>query len=228
MQSLITITLMFATVMFATVPSAPSSQKPTIPSAPQEAQNQATTANTSPASRAWKCGMSGPPTVAFIGKSIVWIDYSAGKVVKAPVGGGTATVVASNQDGACAITADESNVYWTNTSQGTVTKLPLNGGPPVVLARDQRHPSEIGLSGNYVAWMTADGPHMADSKTRDTKAGNVVKMAGDDSNAGSGTNPGTVKCHVCPIYCKRFVPQIPKGYWESYICGWRSCPPCGA
>jgi|GEM_PF-3324988 hypothetical protein len=67
--------------------------------------------------------------------------------------------------------------------------------------------------------MTIDGPHKAEMKT-----GGAVKASGDDSNAGSGTNPGTVKCHVCPIYCKRYIVQIPMGYWETYICGWYSCP----
>ncbi len=193
----------------------------------------------SPAASAWKCGMPGPPTVAFVGSTIYWTDYSTGRVVKAPLSGGAATIVASGQDGACAITADENNIYWTNSADGRVMKMPVNGGPPVVLARGQRRPSEIGISGSSIAWMTSDGPHIADAssfgnvKTLDIqnggmKTGRALTMAKDDSNAGGGTNPGTVKCHVCAIYCTRYVPQIPNGYWESYICGWKSCPPCGA
>jgi hypothetical protein len=169
-------------------------------------------------------------TVTFVDKTIYWTDYSAGTVVKAPVSGGTATIVASNQAGPCAITTDGVNLYWTNNSTGTVMKMPVRGGHPVVLARDQRQPSAIGVGESYVAWMTIDGPHKADMKTGGAvkAGGGAVKAAGDDSNAGSGTNPGTVKCHVCPIYCKRYIVQIPMGYWETYICGWYSCPPCGA
>jgi hypothetical protein len=55
-----------------------------------------------------------------------------------------------------------------------------------------------------------------------------MKMASDDCNAGDGTNPEAVKCHVRPTYCKLYVPPIPTGYWETYICSWHSCHPFGA
>ena len=183
------------------------------------------------ASTKWKCGMSGPPTVAFVGDTMYWTDFSAGKVMKNAVHGGSGTVVASAQKGPCAITTDGSSVYWTNNSDGTVMKMPIREETPVVLARNQRQPSEICVSRKYVAWMTADGPHSADlqissAKTSRAKAVLAMSSTSDDSDAGGGTNPGTVKCHVCPVYCTRYNPVTGKN--ESYICGWQSCPPCGA
>ena len=227
---LITILCVLALTTFTSVGDARRTDRQTAPEtlacwseSALESASQRQAPRTALATSKWKCGESGPLTVAFVGNKIYWTDYSAGTVVKAPLGGGSATVIASDQGGPCSITADGSNVYWTNSSEGTVMKMSINDGHPVVLARDQRQPSAIGLSQSYIAWMTIEGPRMSDIKT-----GDAVKMASDDSNAGGGTNPGTVKCHVCPIYCTRYVPQIPNGYWETYICGWQSCPPCGA
>lgn len=171
----------------------------------------------------WKCSEAGPWRAAFLGDAIFWTDYSARAVVRAPLGGGAATVIATNQGGPCAIATDGTNLYWTNNADGNVMKMPVAGGSPIVLANNQREPSAIAVGPTTVTWMTADGGKMASLKT-----GAVAETASDDSDAGGGTNPGTIKCHVCPDYCRRYVPQIPNGYWETYICGWHSCPPCGA
>ena len=199
-----------------------------VPSEPTVASQQTSAASSPQTSVAdsavsWKCSQSGPWSVTFAGDGIVWTNYSAGTVMKAPLDGGAAIAIATKQSGPCAIATDGTNLYWTNSTNGTVIKMPLTGRIPIVLAGNQREPSAIAVGPTTVTWMTADGSKMASLKT-----GESVEKASDQGNAGGGTNPGTVKCNTCPVYCRRYVPQIPNGYWESYICGWKSCPPCGA
>jgi len=186
-------------------------------SKPQQTQPGATRPATP-----WQCDKGGPPSVTVVGNSIYWVDFAGGNVWKIPVCGGNSTLIASKQSGPCSIIARDGHIYWTNNKSGEVMKAPVSGGPATVVSTGEVEPAEIAVSEDQVVWASKNGPRTIEGKT-----GTAVKATGD-SNAGGGTNPGTVKCHVCPIYCRRWVPQIPNGYWETYICGWRSCPPCGA
>lgn len=189
----------------------------------EQAQNQSVHADPGegPATRAWECGSRGPSTIAQAEEFVYWTDFSAGTVVKAPRSGGGAAIVASQQRGPCAISADQNNIYWTNNLDGTVMRASIDTGQVSVVARNQRRPAAIGVGQSYIAWMTSDGPRMVDRTTLRA----IASIPGDDPEAGAATQ-GSVGCSVCPVYCRRWVPQIPNGYWETYICGWRSCPPC--
>ena len=213
-------TMVVFAMVLSSACSPPSNETPT--QQQTSTPSPTATSSTNPAV-SWKCSEAGPWSTTFVGDAIVWTDYSKGTVVKAPIAGGAATTIATNQSGPCAIATDGSNLYWTNNTDGTVMKMRVAGASPTAIASNQREPSAIAVRPTTLTWMTADGGRIATIET-----GAVVETAKDDSNAGGGTNPGTIKCHVCPVYCQRYVPQIPMGYWESYICGWQSCPPCGA
>jgi hypothetical protein len=90
---------------------------------------------------------------------------SASNVCPACTGAHCPVVLASGQDGADAIAADDNNVYWLNggggkAPTGTVMKLPLAGGAPVALATGQAEPAAIAIDATDVYW-TDVGPDIA-------------------------------------------------------------------
>jgi hypothetical protein len=215
--ALIISVLVFAALMSDVRPVGAQTPKP------KESKPKPTKPSPTRPASLWQCDKGGPPSVTVMGGTIYWTDFAGGNVWKVPVGGGNATLVAGKQSGPCSIIARGTDIYWTNNKSGEVMRASTNGGQATAVATGQNSPAEIVVSDDRVIWASASGPQMLEDKS-----GHAVKASGDDSNAGGGTNPGAVKCHVCPIYCRRYVPQIPMGYWETYICGWKSCPPCGA
>lgn len=172
------------------------------------------------------CSKQGPWSVTAVGEAVYWVNFKAGTIVRSPLGGGATEVVASGQKNPCAIATDGLNLFWTNRGDGTVAKMPLvkNASSTVqILARSQRNPGSISAGPGMVHWMTDDG-----AKSLKLSMEPVFRHA-DWGRGGGGENPGTIKCSVCPIYCE--APQIgPDGKvtMKTYICGWQSCPPCGA
>ena len=64
-----------------------------------------------------------PVVIAVDATGVYWTDGGGGNVMKVPLGGGTPTTLASEQDGPWGIAVDSTSVYWANRSDGTVMKL---------------------------------------------------------------------------------------------------------
>jgi hypothetical protein len=90
---------------------------------------------------------------------VYWADNSAGTVMKAPLTGGSPTMLASGQVNPQNIAVDATNVYWINAgSPGAVMKVTLEGDTsPMTLAPAQDYPNNLVTDGTSVYWTNADG-----------------------------------------------------------------------
>ena len=69
-----------------------------------------------PRSESWHLA---PPDV-----NIYWINLGDGSLMKAPLGGGSPTLVAPGQPGATSIALDATSIYWSvNAALGSVLKI---------------------------------------------------------------------------------------------------------
>jgi hypothetical protein len=103
--------------------------------------------------------------------NVYWTDSgtqgsSDGSIWKAPLAGGTPTLLASGQPNPSAIAVDGANVYWTNfgapNGSGSVMQVPIGGGTPVTIASELPDPRAIATDGSYVYWLsTAIGVYKA-------------------------------------------------------------------
>jgi hypothetical protein len=83
-------------------------------------------------------GESNPVSIAVDANNVYWTDeYGGGPrgfaVVKAPLAGGSPTVLAVGQ-APSGLVVDDTYVYWTDQLAGTVTKTPISGGTSITLA----------------------------------------------------------------------------------------------
>jgi hypothetical protein len=110
-----------------------------------------------------------PNYVAVDAKSVYWTGYqpgvpTQGTVMKAPLGGGTSTTLASGQNAPRGVAIDAANVYWLNNtnsgSTGTVMKVPIGGGSPTTLASGQSMPVALAVDVASVYWINSDGTVM--------------------------------------------------------------------
>ena len=76
--------------------------------------------------------------------------------MKVPVGGGSATTLASGQSYPFGIAVDGMNVYWINSCNGgcpgTVMTVPLGGGTIATLATGQQNANGIAVDTTSVCW----------------------------------------------------------------------------
>ena len=102
-----------------------------------------------------------PVAVAVDSVNVYWANYSSGNIQKAPLAGGTASLVAtSGGNGAWSIATDGVNVYWGNKgaatdggASGSITAAPANGrgGLGTVLATSP-NPLYITIDASCVYW----------------------------------------------------------------------------
>jgi hypothetical protein len=124
---------------------------------------------------------------------------SFGTVMKAPLSGGTPTVLASGiaydwlapVSSPPAIAVDDTSVYWVNVgttvgpnpvADGAVMKVALGGGAPVEVASGQLAPAGIVSDGRSVYWMAADGAVMKVSRAGGTPE--ALAPANDEKGMG--------------------------------------------
>jgi hypothetical protein len=98
-----------------------------------------------------------PWDIAVDATNVYWTNNtSPGTVMKAPVAGGAATPIATNQISPARIAIDATYAYWTNFDGGTVMRAPLNGGAnPTELASGQNQPMGIRVDETNVYWLNS-------------------------------------------------------------------------
>jgi sugar lactone lactonase YvrE len=95
--------------------------------------------------------------------SVYWTGLAVpaeGIVMKVPLNGGTATVLASAQAKPYTIAVDAASVYWANYNDGTIMKVPIGGGAIVKLVSGQPvAPGSTGIAvdATSVYWTTGSG-----------------------------------------------------------------------
>ncbi|HEY1958904.1 MAG TPA: hypothetical protein VGH28_25000 [Polyangiaceae bacterium] len=113
---------------------------------------------------------SGPSTIAFDSSNVYWVDLgplgaanfpalNSGTVMRAPIGGGTVTTVASSQSVPFSIAVSSSQIFWTDyglSAPGLIMSAPANGGITVPLVSGLDDPSAITVSGSTLYWTIAN------------------------------------------------------------------------
>jgi len=88
--------------------------------------------------------------IAVDGTGVYWTVSPHGAVMKVPIGGGSATTLASGA-APMAIALGSTSVYWTDVSAFTVNAVPTRGGTPTTLST-----FVDGGGGSYVTDITVD------------------------------------------------------------------------
>jgi hypothetical protein len=109
-------------------------------------------------------GQKTPWSIAVDGTNAYWINKGPpGSVMKAPLAGGTAVSLASDQK-ATLLAVDpgpNGNVYWTSEDDDTISMVPKAGGAITIIAKGQKSPSGILIDGATLYFVnTADGSLM--------------------------------------------------------------------
>lgn len=90
--------------------------------------------------------------VAVDGTSAYWtVNAPPGSIIKAPLAGGSPTILASAIDSPDSIAVDRDTLYWTSGA-GSVSAVPTSGGTSRVVATGQPSPSAIAAKDGVVYW----------------------------------------------------------------------------
>jgi hypothetical protein len=81
------------------------------------------------------------------------VYFSEGGIRKIPVGGGTATTLASGAAYEMSVAAGQ--LFWTNHVSGDVLKISVNGGAVTTIATGQSFLRAIGTDSTHVYWVTS-------------------------------------------------------------------------
>jgi hypothetical protein len=129
---------------------------------------------------------------------VYYTQPSRGRVMRVPVGGGTAVALATGLDAPLFLTLDSTSatsrsgasLYWTGgaPTQGTIMKLALtDGAKPVTLVDGQTQPRAIAVAGGFVFWTDfADGTLLRTADHLDVPADGGVDAQND---AGADASP---------------------------------------
>ena len=103
-------------------------------------------------------GSAGTQNLAVDSSYVYWSNYNDGRVMRAPLGGGAPSTLASGPaNGPRGIAVDGAAVYWADQATGTISRMPLAGGTPTVLATGQASPYGVAVDGTSVYWVNLDG-----------------------------------------------------------------------
>jgi hypothetical protein len=125
--------------------------------------------------------VTGIANIAVDSTSIYWTEGTVtnGFVMKAPLGGGTPTMLASGLGQPAYIAVDATNVYWTDFGndplEGNVMSVPISGGSPTELASGLTAPGGIAVDGTSAYWW--NGAYLSFSPNEwNSDAGTVMKL----------------------------------------------------
>ncbi len=101
--------------------------------------------------------------IAVDATSVYWTEGSgdpAGNVMRAPKGGGAATVLASGQEYPSEIAVLGTTLYWLNSAaNGALMKMPATGGTPTTLATGLDDAYQFAVSPKGIYWTSwGEGP----------------------------------------------------------------------
>jgi hypothetical protein len=89
---------------------------------------------------------------------VYWASlYFAGVIGKVPIGGGSTTILATDQDYSYGLAVDPTSVYWTAGNSGEVRKIPLGGGTVVALSSNHYGIQGIAVDPTKVYWTRSSG-----------------------------------------------------------------------
>jgi hypothetical protein len=100
--------------------------------------------------------LTSPQGIALDSANAYYFDWSSRTVNKVPLGGGSATPLATAYDPTCVAT-DGTNVYWTDTFNGTVMRVPVAGGSATTLAGQSSYPMGLAVDNANVYWADQNG-----------------------------------------------------------------------
>ena len=100
--------------------------------------------------------------IATDGAFVFWNDQTKGTIMKAPVAGGPAIVVAKEQHQPSSVAVDGANVYWANAKLGgdgfaEVARAPKAGGAVALITADQNEPFFVRVDDAKVYWLADEG-----------------------------------------------------------------------
>jgi hypothetical protein len=150
--------------------------------------------------------------IAVDANSVYWtdqgtsgVDAPAGYVMKAPLGGGPSTVLASGQAEPLWLVVDANNVYWVNQgtpenseTDGTVMKVPLGGGQPTILASGQLSPTSVAVDASFVYWAntgTSDNNYLDGSVMKAPLGGGAAIVLASEQN-----QPAQIEVNARGVY----------------------------
>jgi hypothetical protein len=126
--------------------------------------------------------------IALDATNVYWTSLGEGSVMKVPIGGGDATVLASGQSEPAAIAVDAANVYWRNSGDGTIKKVPIGGGDETLLASGLALSSGMAVAGGHLYWTNYDDGTVM---TVPTSGGTPTTLASGQPGPGAIATDGT-------------------------------------
>jgi hypothetical protein len=97
--------------------------------------------------------LSAPAGLGSDGSNLYWADYGDGTIKRAPIAGGTPTILATSQIAPLGVAVDPTSktVFWT-TGDGTIKSVPVAGGSVTVQAQYLWDPMNIVVDSVNIYW----------------------------------------------------------------------------
>lgn len=99
-------------------------------------------------------GRGNPSGLVVVGPTLYWTEFGAGDVMSgAAAGGGEFTTIASKQDGAFDVTAENDAIYWTTVQSCSVAES-VDGGKAHTLVHAKQPFTAITSTSEHVFWVS--------------------------------------------------------------------------